>query len=93
MVKQRKSAQSPFFAFPYFALEPLRRQTSLSRESVHPVRSLLQFHYSFHPTGRRDEKQVVCNVLESPEVLHVPQTWMLLINGGICPFSNSESGF
>ncbi|KAJ6120590.1 Mg2+ transporter protein CorA-like/Zinc transport protein ZntB [Penicillium sp. IBT 18751x] len=81
--RETKECSVAFFALPYFALEPLRRQEPPSQVSMHPVRSLLQFHYSFHPTGRRDEKQVVCSVLESPEVIHVPQTWMLLINGDL----------
>ena len=91
--KTTEECSVAFFAFPYFALEPLRRQDPPSNGSMHPVRSLLQFHYSFHATGRLDENQVVCNVRDSAEVLHVPQTWMLLINGGIWHFNTGDSRF
>jgi hypothetical protein len=71
-----------FFAFPFLALEPLWPQNDLTRASTHPVRSLLQFQYSFESTGKRDKHQVVLKTGESKDVLHVPQVWMLLINGG-----------
>ncbi|KAJ5443385.1 Mg2+ transporter protein CorA-like/Zinc transport protein ZntB [Penicillium cf. griseofulvum] len=73
-------ASVAFLAFPYFTLEPLRVQDPTSAEPIHPVRSLLQCHYSFQSTGQRDTDQVVCKVREVPDVLHVPQTWMLLVN-------------
>jgi hypothetical protein len=76
-------ASIAFLAFPYFTLEPLRVQDPNSAEPIHPVRSLLQYHYSFQSTGQRDTDQVVCKVREVPDVLHVPQTWVLLVNEGM----------
>lgn len=86
-------ASVSFLAFPYFTLEPLRVQDPSSTEPIHPVRSLLQFHYSFQSTGQRDKDQVVCKVREMPDVLHVPQTWMLLVNEGACYLSRPASLF
>lgn len=81
---RQEVASIAFLAFPYFTLEPLRVQDPSSAEPIHPVRSLLQFHYSFHSTGQRDTDQVVCKVREVSDVLHVPQIWMLLVNEGMC---------
>lgn len=70
-----------FFAFPFLAL---RRPGMLSgfSEDSHPVRSLLQFQYAFESTKIHDEEQIVLEIGESSDVLHVPQAWFLLINGG-----------
>ncbi|KAL4748445.1 hypothetical protein BDW72DRAFT_154873 [Aspergillus terricola var. indicus] len=78
--KPKPSVEVVFIAFPYLSLEPLRPQPSTRRESVHPVRSLLQFHYSFVSTVSRDKDQVSCNAGNQPSALHVPQVWILLIN-------------
>jgi len=87
---RQEVASIAFLAFPYFTLEPLRVQDPSSAEPIHPVRSLLQFHYSFHSTGQRDTDQVVCKVREVPDVLHVPQTWMLLVNEGMCQLTRAS---
>ena len=79
-------ASIAFLALPYFTLEPLRVQNPISTEPIHPVRSLLQYHYSFQSTGQRDTDQVVCKVRDVSDVLHVPQTWMLLVNDGMYEF-------
>ncbi|KAJ5624330.1 Mg2+ transporter protein CorA-like/Zinc transport protein ZntB [Penicillium lagena] len=83
-------ASIAFLAFPYFSLEPLHVEDPSPAEPIHPVRSLLQFHYSFQSTGQRDTDQVVRKVLEVSDVLHVPQTWMLLINEGMFQLTGHE---
>lgn len=80
--KPKPSVEVVFIDFPYLSLEPFRPQASTRRESVHPVRSLLQFHYSFVSTVSRDEDQVSCNTGNQLGGLHVPQIWILLINNG-----------
>lgn len=72
-----------FIAFPYLSLEPLRSYKMTDQSSLHPVRSLLQFHYAFEPTASRDHYQVVYNFGRKPNAIHVPQIWVLLINGGM----------
>ncbi|KAJ5578157.1 Mg2+ transporter protein CorA-like/Zinc transport protein ZntB [Penicillium hispanicum] len=72
-----------FLSFPYLSLEPLHPRRDSDVATIHPVRSLLQFHYSFESTEWRDTNQIVCAARESLEALHVPQIWMLLINGGL----------
>ncbi|KAJ5924390.1 Mg2+ transporter protein CorA-like/Zinc transport protein ZntB [Penicillium verhagenii] len=71
-----------FFAFPYMSLQPLKPPSDLV-EACHPVRSLLQFQYSFESTTNQDEKQIVLETGESTDVLHVPQAWLLLINDDV----------
>ncbi|KAL3448303.1 hypothetical protein BJX65DRAFT_69266 [Aspergillus insuetus] len=78
--KPNHSVEVVFIAFPYLSLEPFRLQPNTGRRPVHPVRSLLQFHYSFVSTVSRDKHQVSCNVGNEPGALHVPQIWILLIN-------------
>jgi hypothetical protein len=70
-----------FFAFPFLALQPPRFLDEPVTSS-HPVRSLLQFQYAFESTTNHDEHQIVVDADESNDVLHVPQVWMLRINGG-----------
>ncbi|KAL6237933.1 hypothetical protein BDW75DRAFT_237809 [Aspergillus navahoensis] len=77
------SVELVFIAFPYLSLEPLRSLPTGGRETVHPVRSLLQFHYSFVSTLSRDGNQVACHARNPPDALYVPQVWMLLINDDI----------
>ncbi|KAL4756174.1 uncharacterized protein BDW70DRAFT_164747 [Aspergillus foveolatus] len=81
--KPKPSVDAVFIAFPYLSLEPFRPQPSTRRESVHPVRSLLQFHYCFVSTVSRDEDQVSCNTGNQLCGLHVPQVWILLINNDL----------
>lgn len=83
-----------FFAFPFVALQPLKSPKEFLEEepvgASHPVRSLHQFQYSFESTRKQNERQIVLGTGESTNVLHVPQAWMLLINGG--KFSMNDRG-
>lgn len=70
-----------FYAFPFLALQQPGILSDISGDS-HPVRSLLQFQYAFESTTNHDEQQIMLEIGESSDVLHVPQVWILLINGG-----------
>jgi hypothetical protein len=78
-----KKCSVAFVAFPYLMLDlPHLRNDSLSSSSIHPVKSLFQFHYLFDSTEMRDEDQIVRFSREAEEILHVPQIWMLWTSEG-----------
>jgi hypothetical protein len=83
---ETKKCSVAFIAVPYLMLDsPRPRNDPLTSPSVHPVRSLFQFHYLFDSTEMRDKDQIVRSALEQEEILYVPQIWMLWINEGRYP--------
>lgn len=92
MEESSEQCSVAFFAFPFLALQPPRILNELVRAS-HPVRSLLQFQDSFESTTNQDEHQIVLEAGEANDVLHVPQVWMLLINGGKSSVYNGGCSF
>ena len=68
-----------FFAMPFFALRPLRRENADKHSLGFPVRPLLQSIYSLESTTERDLNQINSKMMRSEGIVHVPEVWAMII--------------
>ncbi|RFU74984.1 mg2+ transporter [Trichoderma arundinaceum] len=83
---KRVTHPAVFVASPYLSLKSLKTQQSVGNDNEFHARTLLQSLYGFDIFSNRDKQQVVRKISshgESSEVLHVDQTWCLLLGSDV----------
>lgn len=72
-----------WMCLPYFSLQKYAENLSGLPSSSHPIRTLLQSHFSFAQKGR-DMQQAVCKLSGTPpeHCFHIAQVWCLVLDDG-----------
>ncbi|KAJ5637761.1 hypothetical protein N7490_007640 [Penicillium lividum] len=79
--------------FPYYSIQKMETATQSRYDAGDKPRSLLQYHYNFESTRKRDLEQIVrkSGLFPRDHILHVLQMWAVIVNFSLSTFQNDCS--